>query len=214
MWTGWDTVAKAWLHCQVSSKCCIMGTVDWADRAPGRSGTMQSTKLLLTSLVWNHREENWRQVANGHRAMKFLKKIPLPKYRQDFISKHTHTYTPGHLVLLPRPRDLLWKERTRGRFFNLTAERMSARRPVPMNLSSRIWRNLQERLVPPWLFWRFALCRHVPKSSRGNFQKGMSRNKLELQWNSLRTFSRVRKGMISEWGKRNTMLCNKKLFLV
>ena len=117
-------------------------------------------------------------------------------------------------MLSPRPRDLLWKERTRGRFFNLTAERMSARRPMPMNLSSWIWRNLQARLVPPWLFWRFALCRHVPKPSRGNFQKGMSRNKLELQWNSLRTFSRVKKGMISEWGKRNTMLCNKKLFLI
>lgn len=88
-------------------------------------------------------------------------------------------------MLSPRPCDLLWKEGTRGRFFNLTVERMSARRPVPMNLSSWIWRNLQARLVPPWLFWRFALCRHVPKPSRGNFQKGMSRNKPELQWNKV-----------------------------
>ena len=62
---------------------------------------------------------------------------------------------------------------------------MSPRRPVPMNLSRWIRKNLQARLVPPGLFWRFALCRHVPKPSRGNFQRGMSRNKPTLQFNKV-----------------------------
>lgn len=112
LWIRWDAVNKAWLHYQVYSRCCLRGTVDWVERAPGKSGTVQPTKFLPTSLMWNHREESWRQVANGHRTMNFLKKIHLPKYRQDFISKHIRTYTAGYLALSPRPCDLLWKEGT------------------------------------------------------------------------------------------------------